>query len=37
LLFFAVPALLIAATMAACFLPARSAIRIQPMEALRHD
>ena len=37
LLFLVVPALLIVATMAACFLPARSAIRIQPMEALRHD
>jgi predicted permease len=37
LLFLAVPALLIAATMGACFLPARSAIRIQPMEALRHE
>jgi ABC-type antimicrobial peptide transport system permease subunit len=37
LLFVATPALLIAATLAACFLPARSAIRIQPMEALRHD
>jgi ABC-type antimicrobial peptide transport system permease subunit len=37
LLFLSVPALLIAATIAACFLPARAAIRIQPMEALRHD
>lgn len=37
LLFLSVPAVLIAATVAACFLPARSAARIQPMEALRHD
>jgi ABC-type lipoprotein release transport system permease subunit len=37
LLFLAVPALLAVATMAACFLPARSAVTIQPMEALRHD
>jgi predicted permease len=37
LLFFSLPALLIASTLAACFLPARSAVRIQPMEALRHD
>jgi ABC-type antimicrobial peptide transport system permease subunit len=37
LLFVSVPAVLIAATIAACFLPARSATRIQPMEALRHD
>jgi ABC-type antimicrobial peptide transport system permease subunit len=37
LLFLSVPAVLIAATIAACFLPARSATRIQPMEALRHD
>jgi predicted permease len=36
-MFLLVPAILIAATIAACFLPARSAIRIQPMEALRHD
>jgi putative ABC transport system permease protein len=36
-MFLLVPAILIAATIIACFLPARSAIRIQPMEALRHD
>jgi predicted permease len=36
-LFVVVPAVLIAATIAACVLPARSAIRTQPMEALRHD
>jgi predicted permease len=36
-LFVLVPAVLIAATIAACVLPARSAIRTQPMEALRHD
>ncbi len=37
LLFVAVPGLLIIATMLACFLPARSATRIAPVEALRHD
>ncbi len=36
-LFVLVPAVLIGATIAACVLPARSAIRTQPMEALRHD
>jgi predicted permease len=37
LLFVAVPGLLIVATMLACFLPARSATQIAPIEALRHD
>ena len=37
LLFTAVPAMLIIATMLACFLPARSATRIAPVEVLRHD
>ncbi len=37
LLFVVVPGLLIVATMLACFLPARSATRIAPVEALRHD
>jgi predicted permease len=32
-----VPAVLTAVTLSACFFPARSAIRTQPMEALRHD
>jgi putative ABC transport system permease protein len=36
-LFVLVPAVLIAATIAACVLPARSAIKTQPMVALRHD
>jgi predicted permease len=36
-LFVLVPVLLIAAALSASFLPARSATRIQPMEALRHD
>ena len=36
-LFVLVPSVLIVATIAACVLPARSAIRTQPMEALRHD
>jgi predicted permease len=37
LLFVAVPAVLIIAALAACFLPAHGATRIQPMEALRHE
>jgi putative ABC transport system permease protein len=37
LLFLSVPALLIAATISAGFFPTRSAVRVQPMEALRHD
>jgi ABC-type antimicrobial peptide transport system permease subunit len=37
LLFIAVAALLMLAAMTACFLPARAATRIQPMEALRHE
>ncbi len=37
LLFATVPVILIAVTMAACWMPARSATRIQPMEALRQD
>lgn len=37
LLFIAIPAMLMLATMSACFLPARSATRIAPVEALRHD
>jgi putative ABC transport system permease protein len=37
LLFAVAPGILITATLAACFLPARSATRIQPVEALRHD
>jgi predicted permease len=36
-LFVVVPLVLIVATFAACFLPARSATRIEPMEALRQD
>lgn len=36
-LFVLVPALLVVAALSASFLPARSATRIQPMEALRHD
>ena len=36
-LFVFVPMLLILTTLAASFLPARTATRIQPMEALRHD
>lgn len=36
-LFVVVPGTLIAATIVACFLPARAATRIQPAEALRHD
>jgi putative ABC transport system permease protein len=35
--FVLVPVMLIIATLAASFLPARSATRIPPMEALRHD
>ncbi|HEY1949897.1 MAG TPA: ABC transporter permease [Bryobacteraceae bacterium] len=37
LVFVLVPAVLIIATLVAAFLPARSATRIPPMEALRHD
>jgi predicted permease len=37
LLFVLVSAVLTTATITACFLPARSAIRVQPMEALRHE
>ncbi|HEY1216458.1 MAG TPA: FtsX-like permease family protein, partial [Bryobacteraceae bacterium] len=37
LLFIAVPAVLVAATLAACFLPARAATLVQPMDALRHE
>jgi predicted permease len=37
LLFVLVPVVLIVATLAASFLPTRSATRVQPMEALRHD
>ena len=37
LLFIAVPAVLVAATLTACFLPARAATLVQPMEALRHE
>jgi predicted permease len=36
-IFLLVPVTLIVATVLACVLPARSAIRTQPMEALRHD
>lgn len=37
LLFVVVSAVLTIATIAACFLPARSAVPVQPMEALRHE
>ncbi|MCU1258965.1 MAG: hypothetical protein JWO80_1850 [Bryobacterales bacterium] len=37
LLFVAVSAVLTIAATAACFLPAWSAVRVQPMEALRHE
>jgi ABC-type antimicrobial peptide transport system permease subunit len=37
LLFALVSAVLAIATIAACLLPARSATRVQPMEALRHE
>jgi ABC-type lipoprotein release transport system permease subunit len=37
LLFAFVSAVLAIATIAACLLPARSATRVQPMEALRHE
>jgi predicted permease len=37
LMFVLVSAVLTMATIAACFLPARSAVRVQPMEALRHE
>jgi predicted permease len=36
-LFLVAPAVLIATTLAACFLPARAATAVQPMDALRHD
>lgn len=36
-LFVAVPLVLIAATLAACVLPARAATLVQPMDALRHE
>lgn len=36
-LFVLIPALLVVAALSASFLPANSATRIQPMEALRHD
>jgi ABC-type antimicrobial peptide transport system permease subunit len=36
-LFLAVPLVLITATLAACVLPARAAILVQPMDALRHE
>jgi ABC-type lipoprotein release transport system permease subunit len=35
--FLAVTALLGATTLAACYLPARRAIRVEPMAALRHE
>ena len=35
--FLAVPAVLAAAALIACLIPARLATRIQPMEALRHE
>lgn len=37
LLFVLVPLVIVVATLAASFLPARAATRIAPMEALRHD
>ncbi len=37
LLFLLVPTVLIIATMAACFVPARAATLIHPVEALRHE
>jgi len=37
ILFLLVPAVLILATAVACFLPARTATLIQPIEALRHE
>ena len=36
-LFLVTPVVLAAATLAACFLPARAATRVQPIDALRHD
>jgi ABC-type lipoprotein release transport system permease subunit len=36
-LFAMVPIVLMAATLIACFLPARAATLVQPMDALRHE
>jgi putative ABC transport system permease protein len=37
LIFTAVPGILLAVALLACWLPARRAARIEPMIALRHD